>query len=100
MQYQRPQVISYHLMDADDIVFSGRLEKQLNFQEKNKSVDLVGTGIVSIGDERVCYGYRLAPEIVSDPYTILKGEVVYHPTVMGRTSWFSNNPYEENYSLQ
>lgn len=84
-------------MDADDIMFPQRLEKQLNHLENNADIDLIGAGVVSIGNDLRCHGLRLAPEKVSDPYRILRGEVLYHPTVMGRTDWFCRNPYDENY---
>ncbi len=88
----------YARMDADDIMFSHRLEKQVQFLQQHRGVDLVGTGLISMGEDLTLHGYRLAAPRVSDPYRILKGEVLYHPTVMGRTSWFLQHPYDEEYS--
>jgi glycosyltransferase involved in cell wall biosynthesis len=87
----------YARMDADDLMFPLRLEKQLDFLLQHPEVDLVGTGLVSISEKRIPCGIRLAPARVSDPFRILKGEVLYQPTVMGRTSWFLEHPYVEGY---
>lgn len=38
-------------MDADDISLPERFEKQINFFEKNQDVEIVGTGVVSFGEE-------------------------------------------------
>lgn len=38
-------------MDADDISLPDRFEKQINFFEKNQDVEIVGTGVVSFGEE-------------------------------------------------
>ena len=36
-------------MDADDLMFPQRLEKQVEFLEANPDIDLVGSGLVSVG---------------------------------------------------
>lgn len=87
----------YARMDADDLMFSDRLEKQIGFLLQHGDTDLLGTGIISIGDDLIPGGQRHAPARITNPYRILKGEVLYHPTVTGRTSWFLKHPYNEDY---
>ena len=38
-------------MDADDISLPERFKKQIDFLEKNRDIDIVGTGVVSFGEE-------------------------------------------------
>ncbi len=87
----------YARMDGDDLMFPRRLEKQIEFLQQHQDIDLLGTGLVSVDKDLVPTGQRLAPVRVSDPYRILQGEVLYQPTVMGRTSWFLEHPYPDGY---
>lgn len=84
-------------MDADDLMFPERLEKQVVYLEAHPEVDLVGGGLISIGLENEIKGLRQTPNRVSDPYQILAGEVLYHPTVTGRTAWFRAHRYRAEY---
>ncbi len=84
-------------MDADDIMFPVRLEKQLQFIKSNPDVDLLGTGMVCIDNSEVPRGIRRAPQTVCTPFRILKGEVIYHPTLMARTTWFREHQFDENF---
>ncbi len=88
----------YARMDADDIMFPRRLERQIDFLQRHKEVDLLGTGLVSIGKNQDIQGCRFTPKRVNTPSRILQGEVLYHPTVMGLTSWFLEHPYDEECS--
>ncbi len=84
-------------MDADDLMFPERLAKQVEFLDAHPDVDLLGAGLVSTDPERMLKGVRFAPERVTSPLQILKGEVLYHPTVTGRTEWFRTHPYLPEY---
>lgn len=84
-------------MDADDVMFPQRLEKQLCLLQENPEVDLVGSGIISIDVHNCVKAQRTPPPRITDPYRILKGEVLYHPTVMGKRDWFLAHPYDPAY---
>lgn len=84
-------------IDSDDLMFPDRLEKQVAYLEENPGIDIVGGGLVSIDDKFSLRGLRIPPEKVTDPYLIFKGEVLYHPAVMGRTEWFKAHPYLPEY---
>ena len=83
-------------MDADDIMLPDRLEKQIKYFDKHPEVDLLGGGIVCIEANGNETGRRFAPSVVDSAYRVFKGEVLYHPTVMGRTEWFREHPYDES----
>jgi glycosyltransferase involved in cell wall biosynthesis len=85
-------------MDADDLMFPDRLERQLVELEAHPDANIVGGGMVCIDMKDEPLTQRFAPTDVRDPYRILAGEVVYHPTVAGSAEWFKKNPYSEELS--
>jgi len=83
-------------MDADDIAFPDRLERQREHLRANPEMSLVGSSMV-VFDSDGSLKFCLVP-----PRS--HGELLYrawtqvplpHPTWMGRSSWFSINPYPE-----
>lgn len=82
-------------MDADDIMFKDRVEKQVAFLENNPDVDVIGSSAVIIDDENHIIGLRNS----SPPLTYeeaLKTGAFIHPTVAGKTAWFSKFSYKED----
>lgn len=76
-------------MDADDLSYSQRFEKQLNYLEKNPEVDLIGCGSISV--------YKnLEPFLVTKPVEshdeIIQYAGMYFPILhggmMGKSEWF------------
>lgn len=82
-------------MDADDMMASNRIEKQLSFLLKNPELDLVTTGICSITDDSIAYGIRIPPtDHVITPYVVLSGaHGITHAAILGKKEWFIRNPY-------
>src|SRR6185503_5418632 len=82
-------------MDADDVSYPERFERQLAFLEQHKDVDLLGAGAVVFAGEGVPLGlFRVQPahaEICARPWA---GFYLPHPTWMGRAAWFRAHPYE------
>lgn len=76
----------YARMDSDDIMYVTRIEEQVIFFEEHPDADVVGTSIMTIDKEN---------NIVGSGY--YDGEVTsfVHPSIMGRTTWFRNNPYAD-----
>ncbi|TLG77630.1 glycosyltransferase family 2 protein [Methylocystis sp. B8] len=81
-------------MDADDVCFPLRLEKQVAFLEAHPQIDLMASSaVVFSGDEQV----GLLPvslnhdDIVRHPF---RGFSFPHPTWCGRAEWFRTNPYD------
>lgn len=83
-------------MDADDIMFPDRIEKQLDFLMKNPKTDAVGSSVVVINDENQIIGFREA--FLQDNYELLFKNILFnHPTVMGRLNFFKTFYYDENF---
>lgn len=81
-------------MDADDIAYPQRLEKQLHFLMDHPQVDLTGGWAVLFADAGQPVGKRADPgahgEIARWPLYSFK---LIHPTFMGKTSWFRRYLY-------
>lgn len=93
------QAKGYYLarMDADDIAFPHRLEKQLCFLEENPQIDLLATGMLvfhSQGDvDGVIPVRKSHEEICCAPW---QGFHMAHPTWFGRLQWFRNHRYRSS----
>jgi glycosyltransferase involved in cell wall biosynthesis len=81
-------------MDADDIAYPLRLERQLHFLEDHPVVDLTGGWAVLFADSGAPVGKRADPaahsQITRRPLYSFK---LIHPTFMGKTSWFRRYRY-------
>lgn len=78
-------------MDADDIAVAERLEKQIEFMEKNKDVGVLGTGICIFGED-----VQEQTRVFTTNPEQLKAELIFnsciaHPTVMMRSNILKNN---------
>lgn len=74
----------YARMDADDIMYLTRIEEQVNFLESHPEIDVVGASIMTIDSSN---------NIISSGLCYGKVERFIHPTVMGKSEWFKENPY-------
>jgi glycosyltransferase involved in cell wall biosynthesis len=84
-------------MDADDVAYPKRLEKQIEFLEANPNIDLIGTAMRVLDGRGQMLGKRIFPishtQIVAQPW--FKTISVAHPTWCGRTEWFQQWLYRE-----
>ena len=82
-------------MDADDLSFPDRLEKQVAYLDAHPEVDLLGTGALAIDCNYALIGkFRVSQtheEICARPWA---GINLPHPTWMGKTEWFKAHPYD------
>jgi glycosyltransferase involved in cell wall biosynthesis len=82
-------------MDADDVAYPARLERQVEFLAGHPEVDLVGCSMLVFGEGGAARGERPAPpsheEIVSRPRASFFP--LFHPTWIGRTEWFRRYRY-------
>lgn len=82
-------------MDADDISYPERLARQVDYLEKQPTVDLVGCPMLIITEESEAIGKRRAAlthaGITSHPAT---GFDLAHPTWMARADWYRRNLYD------
>jgi glycosyltransferase involved in cell wall biosynthesis len=81
-------------MDADDIAYPERLERQLGYLQEHPRVSLVGTWVMVFGKGGEALGKRAGAEshekITSTPYS---GFPMAHPTFFGRIGYFRRHPY-------
>lgn len=80
-------------MDADDIMHPERIEKQLEILQKNPDIDVLGTNAYSIDDENNIQGVRM--DMNNGNYKLKVCSSFIHPSIIGRTKWFKENPYDE-----
>lgn len=82
-------------MDADDIAFPQRLERQVSYLEKHSEISLIGAQVLVFSGDGVVKGcvpvVSSHEEIVARPWM---GFCLAHPTWMGRRHWFLANPYD------
>lgn len=82
-------------MDADDVSFANRLEKQFNFLEANPQIDLLGCRAVVFKNSNEIIG--LLPFHATHERLCRKKWAnipLPHPTWMGKASWFKQNHYK------
>ena len=84
-------------LDADDLMQSTRIQKQVEYLENNPDVDLVDTGAYSIYRNGMPKGKRGLDDINTDAKQVIKHAMLLHASVAGKTSWFINNPYDKEY---
>ncbi len=81
-------------LDADDIACPERLQRQVEYLQQHRHVDLIGTGAVVFaadGSAKGLFPVQLThEEICRNPWS---GFRLAHPTWMGRTEWFKKYLY-------
>ena len=86
----------FALMDADDIAYPQRLERQVDYLHRRAEVDLVGSAMLVFGRDGHPIGKRAAPleheEICARPWA---GFRLFQPTWLGRADWFRRHRYSE-----
>lgn len=78
-------------MDADDIMHQDRIKKQIEVLENNPNIDVLGTNAYTIDGREKIIGLRIP---LSKTEQLQKVDSFIHPTIMARTDWFRNNPYD------
>jgi glycosyltransferase involved in cell wall biosynthesis len=82
-------------MDGDDISYPERLQVQVDWLKQHPEIDLLGAGILIVDGDAMPIGVREGganhAEIRGTPW---RGFYLPHVTWIGKTSWFSANPYD------
>ena len=78
-------------MDADDIMHSARIERQLAVLKAHPEIDVLGTNAYIINDENAVTStrYPLTPK-----NTLTRVKSFIHPTIIAKKQWFLTNPYD------
>jgi glycosyltransferase involved in cell wall biosynthesis len=82
-------------MDADDVCFPDRLDRQVKRLQQEPELDLLGCGAVVFGDDARLLG-ELPVGLTHGAITAqpCRGFPLPHPTWCGRAEWFRGNPYD------
>lgn len=84
-------------MDADDAIHPNRLSIQLKFLENHPDIDIVSTGLISIDNDNIVYGYRYPETIFHNITKVQHRYPITHATILARKSWYIRNRYDTNY---
>jgi glycosyltransferase involved in cell wall biosynthesis len=86
----------FAVMDADDVAYPQRLERQVAYLHGHRQVDLVGAAMIVFGVDGRAIGKRAAPrehrEICARPRA---GFRLFQPTWLGRAEWYRRHRYSE-----
>lgn len=94
-------------MDADDVMHTERLRVQVGFMENNPEIAVCGSWMKSFGEGRLPEIIRsFQGEVVQPVVHMLKGNILFHPTVLFRKSFITRHriryqdyAYAEDYKL-
>lgn len=85
-------------MDADDISLPNRIEKQVEFLEKNADIGLCGCNAFHINEKGKKIGKSFLPLSFEDNKFFLQFySTFYHPTILARSEVLKQNLYDENF---
>jgi len=84
-------------MDADDICFNDRFEKQINFMQTHSDVDILGGNMKIIDENGIVVSQRQYPcSKLSLKFSTIFRSPVAHPTVMFRRSIIEKNMFYDD----
>ncbi|MFA5210876.1 MAG: glycosyltransferase [Patescibacteria group bacterium] len=82
-------------MDADDVSVEDRLEKQINFLENNKNIDLIGTDVEFIDNNKLKHTLIFDKEKIKKVF--FHHNPMIHPTWMFKKEILKKINYDEKY---
>ena len=87
-------------MDADDYSMPDRLEKQVAYLLEHKDIDIIGTGVISFGDEVVFMSPDKGMDNGRAQCNLFFSSTLCHPSVMMRSDFLSKHGlrYDESIS--
>ncbi len=88
----------YARFDADDLMHSARLARQIEYLDAHPEYSLVDTGMYALDMANAIHGKRDCLPRVIEPAAWVEQGVPNHSSVLGRTTWFQRNPYDACYS--
>lgn len=85
-------------MDADDFSCIDRIEKQVMYFEQNPQIDIIGTGVVSFGDDYIFISSLRGLSAEEVKCELFFTSALCHPSVMLRQSFLQKSgiQYDEN----
>lgn len=83
----------YARMDADDIMRVDRIGMQVKYLNEHEDVDVVGSNYYVIDNTNNVLGVKKENSKPCSSKNILTKGGFAHPTIMGKRTWFVDNPY-------
>lgn len=84
-------------MDADDMMLPEKLQWQMEVLLKNKHIDVIDTAAYTINEQDEPTGLRGTEDIATSRKEVIKNVLLFHPTVIAKTSWFKLNRYSPDF---
>jgi glycosyltransferase involved in cell wall biosynthesis len=85
-------------MDSDDMMMPEKLQKQLEVLFNDSSIDVIDTAVYTIDENDEPTGMRGMADIAEwDKKKAMKNVLLFHPTVIAKTSWYRQNKYDNEY---
>ncbi len=81
-------------MDADDVMHSERLSRQLQYLQAHPDIDVLATGSYLTDESLRVSGFYREPKLPDKRHNYLKSGIFCHPSVVMKTSWSISNPYD------
>jgi glycosyltransferase involved in cell wall biosynthesis len=85
-------------MDADDICYPNRVDKQIDFLIQNENVDLVGSSVMKIDENGIETGLMkayLSTDLNKQSYANYYRSICFHPTWFARKNFFDKLNYHD-----
>lgn len=83
-------------MDSDDMMMPEKLEKQMKVLMANDKIDVVDTAAFIINEKDAPTGLRKMFDISNwSKKNVLQKRLMFHPTIVAKTSWYKKNKYDE-----
>ena len=84
-------------MDADDMMLPEKLQSQMEILMKNKQIDVIDIAAYTINENYEPTGLRGTEDVATERKQVIKNVLLFHPTVIAKTSWFKLNPYSPDF---
>ena len=86
-------------MDSDDMMMPDRIEKQMKVLLADKSIDVIDSAAYIINEKNEPIGIRGMDDISgwTKKDVLMKG-LMFHPTVIAKTSWYKKNRYDQRFN--
>jgi glycosyltransferase involved in cell wall biosynthesis len=85
-------------MDSDDMMMPNKLQKQMDVLLNDKKIDVLDTAAYTIDENDKPIGMRGMADLSTwNRKRTFKNVLLFHPTVMAKTSWCKKNKYDHKF---
>lgn len=85
-------------MDSDDMMVPEKLSKQMEVLQSNPAIDVIDTAAFTIDEDDNPTGMRGFTDLnTRNRKSAFKNVLLFHPTVIAKTSWYRKNKYDTGF---